>query len=253
MKHPTEEQLILYHYREGENPEDCARHLAECPSCQTAYRELQDVLESLKQWSVPERPICYGDQVWRRLQHHISPSDEGLRRSWLFRPIPRWAVAISMFILLVGAFFLGRYWPQEKERIADSSSGDYRQRILLVSVLEHLDRSQRILQELVHQQGNGQISILADQNSIRDLLTENRLYRQASERSGQAGLADLLEDLEYLFLQLSNRPSVLSSVEFREMQQRLESTGILFKLQIIGSRLHEQEDKLIKELSRRAS
>lgn len=254
MKHLTEEQLILYHYREGKDLDVSTRHLMECASCRAAYGDLASVLDSLQRWPVPERSDRYGEQVWRRLQHRLRPSGEADRRFRLLWPVPRWAMAVSMLLLLAGAFFLGHYWPYGKnEKSVASLLVDSGQRILLVSLLEHLDRSQRVLQELAHQRGNGSIDILAEQNSIRDLLAENRLYRQVSSRSGQAGLTDLLDELEYFFLQLSHRPAILSPAELLEMQKRLESAGILFKLQIIRSRLHEQEDIWIRDLSRRAS
>ncbi len=254
MKHLTEEQFILYHYREGKDLDDYARHLTECASCRAAYGDLTSVLDSLQRWPIPERSDQYGEQVWCRIQHRLQPSAEAAPRFRLFWPVPRWAMAMSMLLLLAGAFFLGYYWPYGKnEKSGPSLLTDSGQRILQVSLLEHLDRSQRVLQELAHQRGNGSINILTEQDSIRDLLAENRLYRQVSSRSGQAGLTDLLDELEYLFLQLSHRPAILSSTELLEMQKRLESAGILFKLHIMRSRLHEQEDIRIRDLSRRAS
>ena len=41
MKHPNEEQVILYHYGEAPGRDEVAKHLEVCESCRANYEALQ--------------------------------------------------------------------------------------------------------------------------------------------------------------------------------------------------------------------
>ncbi|PYK00041.1 MAG: hypothetical protein DME23_08290, partial [Verrucomicrobia bacterium] len=72
MNHPTEEQLILYHYGEVEGRDRIASHLQGCESCRTSYQALQRVLEAVNSMPVPQRTVSYGAEVWRQLRPQIA-------------------------------------------------------------------------------------------------------------------------------------------------------------------------------------
>ena len=57
------------------------------------------------------------------------------------------------------------------------------------------------------------MDISAQQEWAEELVGENRLYRQTVVRSGEPGLASLLDELERLLVEVAHRPSSLSPAE----------------------------------------
>ena len=155
---------------------------------------------------------------------------------WLF---PRWAMAGAMALLLVGAFLAGRFSTRPTAPIPEK----VRERILLVAVGDHLERSQMVLAELIHAPGNGSVDISAEQQWAEDLLDSNRLFRQTADGAGEKALASVLEDLERTLLEIAHSPSELSAQKLEELRSRIESEGILFKVRILGSELRERQGR----------
>jgi hypothetical protein len=250
MTHLLEEQLILYYYGESGGAEGVELHLAACAACRSSYHELQRVLAAVDSAPVPEFPADYGERVWRRVQPELSR-----RRSFdwaaLLRP-PQWVAAAAIVLLVVAAFLAGRFWPGAGPAPEALSGEQVRERVLLATVAEHLDRSQRILVELVNQIGDGQMDISADQDVARDILQENRILRQSAATSGETAVAGVLDELERILLEIAHGPATLSSAELADLRQRIESQSILFKLRVVGSRVRQRQTETIRELGRRS-
>ncbi len=258
-QHLSEAQLVLYHYgeavdgagadRTGIERTDMHRavidratveqHLAGCPACRTSYQALQDVLAAVDAAPVPERLDAYGAMVWNRLQPRLL-RQRGSRWSGLFE-WRRWAVAGAMALLLAAAFLAGRFSPRPTAPTV--ASGQVRERILLVAVGDHLDRSQLVLVELANAKSNGSLDISTEQERAEDLLDANRLYRQTAASAGETGLANVLDDLERTLLEIAHSPSKLSSQELEDIRRRIESEGILFKIRVIGSKVRAREEE----------
>ena len=79
MKHLEEEELILYHYRDGEGVLEAEEHLAECAECRSRLRELEADLELVKAQETPARGENYGAQVWDGIRAHL-PQKEATGR-----------------------------------------------------------------------------------------------------------------------------------------------------------------------------
>jgi len=232
MKHLTEEQLVLYYYREGEELADVEEHIACCDACRAAYQELESALRRVEA-PVPERGEDYGSQVWQRLRPRLEQ-----HRFWTW---PRWAFAGGMAALVVAAFLAGRFWPRPVAQSPQPIAQPVRERILLVAVGDHLERSQMVLLELVNAKGNGKVDISEEQQRAQDLIAANRLYRQTAARSGEPGVASVLEELERFLLEIAHGPSEFSTNRLEEIRRRIEAEGILFKVRIIDSRIRERE------------
>jgi hypothetical protein len=239
MRHLTEEQLVLAFY--GEHGRD---HLADCEACRAAYERLEALLAQADSLEVPERGPEYGREVWARLAPRL---DEPRPRSawWQSLFVPRsWAIAGAMAVLIAGAFFAGRFWPYAAPAPAQPLAAQTRNRILVVSLGEHLDRSQMVLLELVNAQPGREIDMTAEQERADDLVAANRLYRQAASYSGDQGTAEVLEDLERVLLEIARGPSRLSSEEFEALRERIEAQGIMFKVRVIDSKLRTRSSAL---------
>jgi hypothetical protein len=252
MTHISEEQLVLYYYGESTDETGIGEHLASCEPCRSAHRSLQRVLAAIESAPVPERAADYGRQVWRRIRPRLEQRT-GMKWSLFIHP-PRWAIAAALGSLLVAAFLLGRFWPRAELIVnRQEVSGDFRERIFLASMVEHIDRAQRLLIELTNEQDAAQVDISADQSSARDLLASNRIYRQTATMLGEAGIAGILEDLERILLQVAHSPSSISMEDLADIRQRIHAQGIVFKLRVVGSRMLERERALARQLAQRAS
>jgi hypothetical protein len=249
MDHPDEETLILHYYGEGEDAIGVEAHLAGCESCRAAYADLErDMAALLDGLPAPERGEDYGLRVWQRLRGRLE-----VGRVVLFTP-RRLVVWGSIAALIVVAFLVGRNPPRPKPALpAEPVSEQMRHQILLLDVVEHLERSQRTVIELVNAAGNGTVDISGQQHWAEDLIADNRLYRLACESAGEAPLASLLEELERTLLEISNSPPSLSRSEFSELSGRITEQGIVFKLRVVGAQLRDRETAAARDRARRTS
>jgi hypothetical protein len=238
MKHLSDEELILQYY--GERADGAGEHLQICESCRASFESLGRVLHSMDGLDVPEPAEGYEGRVWNRLAPELErPRAQRWSRlgAWLS---PRRLVAAAAMAVLLIAAFLAERMSQQRQQVA-GLSGPVRERIMLVAVGEHLDRSQMILVELENNASAGPVDISEEKQRARDLISENRLYRQAALNSGDRGVSSVLDDLERTLLEVAHSPSKLDSSEFKEIRQRIEAEGILFKIRVVGSNLRERE------------
>ncbi len=246
MTHLNEEQLILYHYGEEAYCEPAERravdeHLAACNECRSSYESLQRVLAAVETLPVPDRAEGYGSEVWTRLRPQLDAApDKTALTGWAWWIAPqRWALAGAVAALLIVAFFVGRM-THEKTPTRAAISPQVRERILLVAVGDHLERSQMILVELSNMPSNGKVDISSEQRMASELVSENRLYRQTALNAGEVGVASVLDQLERVLVEVANSPSEVSSKQMESLRKRIKSQGILFKVRVIGSDARER-------------
>jgi hypothetical protein len=234
MKHLNEEQLVLYYY--GEETAGIEDHLGGCESCRESYHALQRVLNSVDSLPVPERSADYEAQVWRALERALPRKRSFAARWFTWKPV---LAAVSMAALLVAAFLAGRTLHKPVLAVADSQ---VRERILLVAVGDHLERSQTMLVELSNAgTAKGGLDISYEQRMAEDLLESNRLYRQTAANAGDIATASLLEDLERVLLEVAHSPSAMSDRQLQELRKQIEDQGILFKVKVFGSQVEQRQ------------
>ena len=232
MSHLSDDDLTLLHYGERVSAEVQA-HADSCPDCAARRRELAQALSSLEPPEIPARTDDYADRVWQRLEPRLAPPR-------VLRPARPWRRAAGLAALaasLVVAFLLGR----STHRHLEPTTPQVRERILLVALGDHLDRSQMMLVELSHAGGNGPVNVSTERAWADDLVSANRLYRQSAVRAGETGLANVLEELERVLLEVAAGPDQLSPTDLAELQKRIESRGILFKVRVVGSQVRDRE------------
>src|SRR5262245_61343929 len=158
MRHYQEDELVLYYYGEGRKRPDIERHLDQCGACAAAYREIAGTLSLIVEPALPERGEQYGLEVWQRIRHKLPEQEQPWWTEW-FR-IERLTLAAATAVLVLAAFVAGRYLSRDQAASAPSgtaqtaanpgagdpaaSGASQRQRILLTSVADHLDRSERV-------------------------------------------------------------------------------------------------------------
>ena len=70
--------------------------------------------------------------------------------------------------------------------------------------------------------------------------TINRLIRQSAEQSGDGAIVSVLEDLERVLLEIANAPADASSNELTDLQSRITTEDLLFRLRVIASEMRQR-------------
>ncbi len=252
MPHLTDDQLVLHHYGEDTDEEkrEAGAHLAQCAECREALDRLRHVLGMVTADADPQAPEGFERVMWARVQPHIegSRSREGGWASWL--GLRGLALAGGVAALVLAAFVAGRWSgtpvvePAPASLAAGSagSAGDARpEGVLLVAMGDHLDRSQMVLVELLNADDTDPGSLSAERERAADLVAANRLIRQSAEQAGEAALADVLDELERVLIQIANGSGDASSEELQLLKARIEQRGILFRMRVVGAEVRERE------------
>jgi len=245
MKHMSEEELIAFRDGERKGREAFAAHLQECPECRGEMERIEAVFAALDAMPVPDPGEDYGRRVWQQIAPRLS---EKRARWWEVWFAPGRLVAIgAIAALVILAFWLGRVTRNPKPTGPDIvDAGKVRERVLVVAVGEHLGRSEMVLVELANtqpKQGQRLVNISAEQKRAEDLVEENRLYRQTALQEGDAAIANTLDELERVLLDVANSPDEVTPAQFAAIQKRIEAQGILFKVRVVRQGLDDRKDK----------
>src|SRR5215470_12496029 len=251
MGHYQEDDLILYYYGEGRKRPDIERHLDECGACAAAYREIAGTLSMIVEPALPERGEPYGLEVWQRIRHKLPEQEQPWWREW-FR-VERLTLAGAVAVLVLAAFVAGRYLARDEAANAPGSAVQtaanpgaaasetgQRQRILLTSVADHLDRSERVLTDIMNTSGGRDIS--TEQRWAEDLLMTSRLYRQDAVDAGEQSVASVLDDLERSLLEIVHSPTQISAADLEQIRRRIDAAALLFKVRVLSDDLRQREN-----------
>ena len=86
------------------------------------------------------------------------------------------------------------------------------------------------------------MDISAEQRRAEDLLKENRLYRQTALQEGDAGLANVLDELERVLLDVAHSPGEVTPAQLEAIQKKIEARGILFKVRVVNKELQQRQE-----------
>lgn len=250
--HLTDEDLILHYYGELDDREEMriGSHLGTCASCQASYTRLQRVLAFVDSAPAPEAPNGFERTAWARLEPALPSRERRWLPSFVFSP-GRLAWAAAIVVLLTGAFFAGRLLPRSRPaappQSASASPEKVRERILLVDLGDHLDRSQMVLVELVSAGEDAPVDISSEQARAQQLLSANRLYRQTALSTGNTAMADVLDDLERVLVDIAASPSTMTPQELESVRRRIASKELLFKVRVVSTQVRERQKAAIQE------
>jgi hypothetical protein len=252
--HYSEDDLALYYYGEGRRRDAVEQHLERCDACASLYREIAGTLAMIAAPKVPERGDQYGLEVWQRIRHKLPERQEPWWAALFQRDRLVFAAAAAMLVLV--AFVAGRVWPRVPPGApvtgapqasgapaggpGSIAAGDTRQRILLTSVADHLDRSGRVLTDIMNAPARSDIS--AEQRWADDLLDASRLYRQDAVDAGEQSVAAVLDDLERSLIEIVNSPSKISTADLEQIRRRIDAAALLFKVRVMSDELRQRED-----------
>jgi hypothetical protein len=241
--HVNEEDLILHVY--GESGSDRVEsHLTSCATCRDEFDRLRQVLsmvDTADAFAPAEAPgPAFEREVWARLEPQLTTP-----RSWFATWLqPRTlALAASIATLLLVAFVAGRFSRDDAAPVATSTdaTSSVAERVLVVAVVDHLDRSQMVLLEVLTAEGDSAGGLVAEQSRARELVAANRLYRQSAAQTGDDSTSDVLDELERTLLEIANTPVDASKDDIDALRARIASRGLLFKVRVVHSEMVERE------------
>ena len=250
--HLTEEELILYYYGETDRADDTRveSHLAECGECQAANTHLRRVLALVETAAPVQARPGFERDVWARLEPRLDANTEGglvhhsaKREGGWF---PQWALAGGVAALVLSAFVAGRVSGGDPADLVEATPSlglpavSSPTRVLHAAVGDHLDRTQVMLTELVNNDVDQADAFAGEQARASDLVAANRLIRQSATQSGDAGVADVLEDLERVLQEIANAPADVTSNELSDLKSRITAQDLLFRVRVIAWEMRQR-------------
>jgi hypothetical protein len=254
-------------------------HLEGCAQCRQLDAELRAVLQAVETTPLTEPPSGFERQMWERIEPLLPVQPHGWRRWLSFvarradasasaaarRPGPAFyesavratqsgghpvgyaALATAAGLLIVASFSAGRLWERQPAaapapQIVDQEPAIDRapaERLFRAEVEQHLERSQRMLVELVN--ADASLDPLAgDRARAADLVAAGRLYRRSAEEVGDDDVGVLLEDLERVLVEVANTPGSTGPDELLRLQQRIENQDLVFRLRVASREIRER-------------
>jgi len=252
--HLSEEELILHYYGETDRADEprVDAHLSWCGECQAESAQLRRVVMMVETADPVEARPGFERDVWARLEPRLD-ANTGFFHRLVDRSAQRdggwfsqWALAGGVAALVFTAFMAGRFSggvPATNLVEATPSLGlpaASLDRVLHAAVGDHLDRTQVMLTELVNNDV-GQAGLFAgEQERASNLVAINRLIRQSASQSGDAGVADVLEDLERVLLEIANAPADVTPHELSDLKDRITAQDLLFRVRVIASEMRNR-------------
>jgi hypothetical protein len=238
--HLSEDELILHYYGETDRGDEARieSHLASCAECQFSNQQLRRVMTMVDSVTPVAAPPGFERTAWARLEPAL---DQPTRRWFVW--IPQFALGGGVAALVLVAFMAGRFSGGDAVVAPATSSGAVAaapERVLHVEVGDHLDRTQMMLVELANAEFDHTDVLAGEQGRAVDLVAANRLIRQSAEQSGDMVVADVLEDLERVLLEIANSPADASSNELTDLQTRITDEDLLFRVRVIASEMRRK-------------
>jgi anti-sigma factor RsiW len=242
----SDDDLVLYHYRDGLD----ASRLAEIEEALSAserlrerYASIERVLSRVDTIAAPVPDADFNARLWRNLEPRLAtraaPKRESWRErlralhNWLSPPRLAFAAGACVLALAVGiGFYAGRSsLPPPSETQADAAAT----RVLDAYVAAHLRATEGVLLTA----SNSDSAELLDGNRelAASLVESNRLYALAAARAGNTQLADFLKQLEPVLISLAN-PSQSAPIQPTEgLRDYLHTTDLMFQVRATQARL----------------
>jgi hypothetical protein len=250
MKHLNEEELIEHYYRADADTE---RHLVRCAACAEAYAALQSDLAAMVFPAPPARDAAYGERVWASISTSLPRLETRKQSWWGLRFLRGLSYASAFALLLACAFYAGRQWEHgHQPRIAvvqtplqSPPAAHPPERVVVVVLSDHLDRSERLLVELKHADADSAEMLSPLRDQARSLLAANKLCRQQAKKQDDPALAAALDRLDHLFNELANQPGGLNAASVSRLQDQLNSDSLLFEVRVLRSRALDKKPAAI--------
>jgi hypothetical protein len=273
--HIHDDELVAHYYGELNEAAEAqaAAHLDQCDACRANLARLKRVMAAIDTVTMPEPPAGFEEQMWSRLQPAVKrewAGERGDKRSGLSSVSPwklgAWGSMAAGIIL--AAFVAGRMWDQGANGAGSANSANgavasangasangagagagsaagvdagaepVRERVLLVDLGDHLNRTEQALVEFVSRTDAAR----GDEVQLRseDLVAANRLYRGTAEVTGDRAVTDVLDDLERVLIEIAGVPANAPASDVEAIRRRIDARDLLFKLRVMRMELEQR-------------
>ena len=242
--HLTDDELVLHYYGEMSDAAEaraCA-HLDGCAACRENLARLQRVMTAIDEAPLPEPDEWFERRTWARLEPALAAHRP---RPWHLAGLPWRAMAwgAAAALVVIAAFVAGQFSsvppaPPAGPAQQVSAGQPVRERVLLVDLGDHLDRSELALVEFVT--GSDGTQLAAGRERLQDLVAANRLYRRTAAAAGDAAVADVLDELERVLIEIAGTAPSASTTDLDAVRQRIDTRGLLFKVRVMREQLQER-------------
>lgn len=234
-----------------------SEHLSVCDKCQKQYSALQTSVEYLKSsgidgksfTDIPERAAL--DSMWSKLEPSLDKIDaeryRELPRSRAFTLVGS-VVAVAASLVLMFSFLTLLDSPIERQTVSsnsgvDSSTLASNQTSKLSSttgvdaeLMNYLDRAQVMLMQVANSSSPRALDIPFRDTFARNMAVEASLLSTSENDLVNSGQKRLLNDIEFLLLQIANLDESNAAIGVQLLQQYLEDSNILFKIRLLEMR-----------------
>lgn len=239
MKHLSEDEQMEMYYDEGS--EAAKAHLKACRECAAEYAKFKRSVDAIKSEEIPQRGPDYGDFVWQALRPQLIPYEQKTAgwQGWSWWKTA--TAAAACLALMTAAFIGGRFWEHRTSTGSDLAANvQPQQRVVVVVLTDHLDRTERLLVQLNHADSGDKVENAQLQTEARELLASNRLYRVSANKEGDPALAGALDRLERVLAEVANDPH-LTAADLERVRKDMNTSGILFEVRVLLARKPNQE------------
>lgn len=214
-------------------------HLAVCDSCRLQYAEVRDAIDALQEQEVggglyddiPERVEL--DDLWDRLQPGLNSID-----AERYRALPRRHTQRSIVIALALAASLALLVAilplvsnNEMEAPAATASA-----LISPELMEYLTRAEVMLLLVANAETQSVSAVPIRQTFARDMAQEANVLNANMQNNLNSGQSRLLQDIEFLLLQIANLDNTNMEQGVQLLQQYLEENSVLFKIRLLEMR-----------------
>jgi len=177
---------------------DLESHLKECPECMRLYEKSAPLMNlRLRQREIPSPDL---EKSWRV----ISKKTMARRRYSKIIPAQKWVLAASsLLIVFILGYFAG------KEVLKTGHKGFPVESMTPLSLASYADHLKPVLVNFVNQDKKetpDKIQRL-EKEIIRDMLLQTRLLKELASRNGNTERLNLLQDMEFILVSMSNLES----------------------------------------------
>jgi hypothetical protein len=251
--HLTEDELILHFYGDGRASDEAAvdAHLRSCQVCQAMWAEISQSLKMADFVVVPEPDAGFEQAMWTRIRQALpdpTPRRTIVERLFGWRETRGLAAAVAVVALA------GRAWqtpsrPAPPAAVVTRAPADPagRERVLLTALGDHFQRSEMLLVEVMNATATASQEIGFERQTADDLVESSRLYRQAAQQNGNVRLAQMLEDLESVLVEIARSPDQVDRKDFHSLRARIDQDDLLFKVRAVSKQIEDRQKSLSTE------
>ncbi len=259
--HLHDDDLARHFYGDGSPDEEAAAdaHLAACPACHRQWTELREALAVVNASAVPEPDADFEPRIWARVRQTLAESQPAAHPAWL----PDWlsgpfgaatAILAASVVVLIGliVMHLGHVSPPagpEHAKVAATSSeaASARERVLLTALDDHFERSEMLLVEVMNAPDRTPVELGFERRTADDLVDSSRLYRATALRDNDRQLAQMLEDLESVLVEIARSPDHMNAASLKSLRARIDDNDLLFKVRVVANEIEHRQQRLLTE------